>query len=146
MYRSGGSALERSIRVLIVDNYQPWNDFVGSMLGEVPGLEVIAQLSDGLEAAQKAEELQPDLILLDLGLPGLNGIEAARQIRKCAPQSRILFVSENRTREVVDAALDTGALGYILKSDARMELLLALDAVLHGKRHVSAKVDSACSR
>jgi DNA-binding NarL/FixJ family response regulator len=103
-------------------------------------------LSDGLEAAQKAEELQPDLILLDLGLPGLNGIEAARQIRKCAPRSRILFVSENRTREVVDAALDTGALGYILKSDARMELLLALDAVLHGKRHVSAKVDSACSR
>lgn len=133
--------MERSIRILIVDNYQPWNDFVGSMLGKVPGLEVIAQLSDGLEAAQKAEELQPDLILLDVGLPGLNGIEAARQIRKCAPRSRVLFVSENRTREVVDAALDTGALGYVLKSDARRELLLALDAVLHGKRHVSAVLD-----
>jgi DNA-binding NarL/FixJ family response regulator len=126
--------------VLIVDDFQPWRDFACSMLDKVPGLEVIAQASDGLQATQKAKELQPDLILLDIGLPGLNGIEAARQIRKCAPRSQILFASENRTGEVVDAALDTGALGYIAKSDAASEMLPALDAVLHGKRHVSTSL------
>ena len=105
-----------------------------------PKLQVIGEVSDGLEAVQKAEELQPDLILLDIGLPTLNGIEAARQIRKVSPGSKILFVSENRSVDIAEEALSTGAGGYVVKSDAAGELLPAVKAVLEGKRFVSASL------
>jgi DNA-binding NarL/FixJ family response regulator len=125
------------VRVLVVDDFQPWREFVCSELGTLPWLEVIAQVSDGLDAVQKAQELQADLILLDIGLPTLNGIEAARRIRQSAPKTGIIFVSENRNRDIADAALSTGALGYITKSDAARELLHAVDAILHGQWHSS---------
>jgi CheY-like chemotaxis protein len=97
-------------------------------------------VADGSEAVQKARELQPDLILLDIGLPSLNGIEAARRIRSVSPNSKILFVSENHSSDVIEEALRTGALGYVVKSDAASDLLLAVEAVLQGKRFVSASV------
>src|SRR5271167_2404752 len=81
-----GKACVLSVRVLVVDDYEPLRRFVCSTLGKKPELHVIGEVSDGLEAVRKAEELQPDLILLDIGLPTLNGIEAARQIRKLAPE------------------------------------------------------------
>jgi CheY-like chemotaxis protein len=93
---------------------------------------------DGLEAVQKAQQLQPDLILLDIGLPALNGIEAARRIRELSPKSKILFLSENRSWDIAEEALRTGAGGYVVKSDAAGELLPAVEAVLKGKRFVSA--------
>jgi DNA-binding NarL/FixJ family response regulator len=99
-------------------------------------------VSDGLEAVQQAEELQPDLILLDIGLPTLNGIEAARRIRRVSPASRILFVSENRSADIAEEALSTGASGYVFKSDAGSELLPAVKAVLEGKRSISASLAS----
>jgi CheY-like chemotaxis protein len=99
--------------------------------------QVIGEVSDGLEAVQQAQQLQPDLILLDIGLPSLNGLEAARQIRKVSPGSKILFVSENRSKDIVEEALSVGAGGYVLKSDAASELLPAIDAVLSGKQLVS---------
>jgi DNA-binding NarL/FixJ family response regulator len=99
-------------------------------------LQVIGVASDGLEAVQKVEELQPDLILLDIGLPSLNGIEVARQIRKLSPKSKILFVSQESSADVVQGALGTGAQGYVLKSDARRELLEGVNAVLRGERFV----------
>ena len=86
-------------------------------------MRVIGVASDGLEAVQKAEELQPDIIVLDIGLPSLNGIEVARQIRKLSPKSKILFVSQESSAEMVQGALGTGAQGYVVKSDARRELL-----------------------
>jgi DNA-binding NarL/FixJ family response regulator len=93
-----------------------------------------------LEAVQKAAELKPDLIVLDIGIPKLNGIEAARQIRKLSPESRILFLSENPSPAVAKAALDTGASGYVVKSDAGRELLAAVEALIQGKRFVSARL------
>jgi len=75
-----------------VDDYKPWQDFICSLIEGAQGFQVIGRASDGLEAVQKATELQPNLILMDLGLPALDGIEAALQIRQCAPKSRILFV------------------------------------------------------
>jgi CheY-like chemotaxis protein len=93
---------------------------------------------DGAEAVQQAQELQPDLILLDIGLPTLNGIEAARRIRKVSTMSKILFVSGNRSTDVVEEALSTGASGYVVKSNAGSELLPAIEAVLRGKQFVSA--------
>jgi DNA-binding NarL/FixJ family response regulator len=127
----------RSIRVLVVEDYEPFQRFVASMLEALPELQIVCKVSDGLEAVQKAEELQPDLILLDIGLPSLNGIEVARQIRKLSPESKILFVSQESSADVVRGALGTGAQGFVVKSDARRELLEGVNAVLRGERFVS---------
>ena len=89
-----------------------------------------------LEAVRKAEEIQPDLVLLDIGLPSLNGIEAALRIRKLSPKSKILFVSQETSPNVVQGALASGGSGYVLKMNARNELLTAVNAVLGGKRFV----------
>ncbi len=102
-----------------------------------PDCQVIAETSDGLEAVQKAEDLKPDLVLLDIGLPKLDGIEAARQIRQRSPSSKIVFLSQNNDLDVVRAALGTGALGYVRKKDAGRELLPAVDAVLRGEQFSS---------
>lgn len=101
---------------------------------------VIEEASDGLEAIQKAEKLRPDLILLDIGLPRLNGIAAARKIRSLAPHSRILFLTAHTSPEIVGQALGTGANGYVVKSDAGKELLGASEAVLHGKQFMSQRL------
>lgn len=126
--------------VLIVDDYEPWRRFLRLTLAVRDHLQIIAEVTDGPEAIQKAEELQPDLILLDVGLPTLNGIEAARRIRQASPDSKILFVSENRSPDMVEAGLSTGAGGYVVKSDAAGELLAAIKAVLDGKRFISASL------
>ena len=97
---------------------------------------MIGELADGLEAVQKAQELQPDLILLDIGLPTLNGIEVAQRIQKVASTVRILFASQDDDEDVVQAALSTGEKGYLLKADGS-ELLPAIEAVLRGDRFVT---------
>ena len=129
-----------SIRVLIVEDYEPFCRFISTTLQKHPELEISGKVSDGLDAVKRAQELQPDLILLDIGLPTISGIEAARRIREVSPASTILFVSENRSPEIVEEALNTGAGGYVLKSDAASELLPAIKAVLEGKRFVSARL------
>jgi len=111
------------------------------MLQERSDFQIIGEAMDGLEAVRKTEELRPDLILLDIGLPGLNGIEAARRICEIAPGTAILFVSENRCHSLVLEALGTSACarGYVVKSDAADELLPALEAVAQGKRFLSCQ-------
>ena len=130
------------VRVLIVDDFEPWRRFVVSMLKKRPELQVIFEVSDGLEAVQKAEELRPDLILLDIGLPRLNGIEAARRIRKAAPDSKILFVSQESSPDVAQEALRLGACGYVIKAHAGSELFPAIEAVIHGRPFVGASLGS----
>jgi DNA-binding NarL/FixJ family response regulator len=129
-----------SIRVLVVDDYEHWRRFACSTLQKRAELQVIGEVSDGLEAVRKAQELLPDLILLDIGLPVVNGIEAARRIREVSPTSKILFVSENRVLDVVEQALNTGAGGYVVKSNAAGELLPAVEAVLRGRPFVSSSL------
>ena len=128
------------IRVLVVDDYEPWRRFFSTTVQKRPQLQVISEASDGSEAVQQAQQLKPDLILLDVGLPKLNGIEAARRIREVSPTSKILFISENRSLDIVEQALSTGAGGYVVKSDAASELLPAVEAVLRGKRFVSSSL------
>jgi DNA-binding NarL/FixJ family response regulator len=128
------------VRVLVVDDFEPWRYYVCSMLEKGPELQVICEVSDGLEAVQKAEELKPDLILLDIGLPALNGIEAARRIRKLAPESKIVFLSQESSADIVQGALGLGALGYVVKSNAGSELLPAVQAVLQGRQFISSGV------
>jgi DNA-binding NarL/FixJ family response regulator len=130
------------VRFLVVDDFEPYRRFVCSSLGQRPDLQVIGEVSDGLEAVQKAVELQPDLIVLDIGLPKLNGIEAARRIRQLSPSSKIIFLSQHHDLDIVRAALSTGALGYVRKTDVQDELLRAVDAVLHDKQFVSSSLKS----
>jgi DNA-binding NarL/FixJ family response regulator len=130
----------RSCKILLVEDFDPFREFVALSLRQRPEFQLIYEAADGLEAVQRAEELQPDLILLDIGLPGLSGIEAGRRIRKVSPNSKILFVSQERSADVVQAALHLGAQGYLLKSDAGGELLPAVNAVLQGRHYLSRRL------
>jgi len=123
-----------------VEDFDPWRAFYSTVLRKLAEIQVIAHVSDGLEAVEQAQKLQPDLILLDIGLPSLNGIEVARRIRKVSPKSNILFVSENRDAEIVRSALSVGGIGYVVKSDV-LELLPAVAAVFEGKQFLSASLD-----
>lgn len=123
--------------VLVVEDFEPLRKVLCSTLRGRPELQVVGEASDGLEAVQKAEALQPDLILLDIGLPSLNGIEAARHIGRISPQSKILFVSQESSGVVAQEALRLGA-GYVVKAHAGTELLPAVDAVCQGERFISS--------
>jgi DNA-binding NarL/FixJ family response regulator len=123
-----------SFRVLLVEDFEPFRRFIRTTLQTE--LQIIAEVSDGLEAVSKAEELQPDLILLDIGLPGLNDIEVARQIRKLSPQSKILFVSQESSADVIEEAMNSGAMGYVVKAHAASDLLAAVEAVREGRKFV----------
>jgi len=124
----------------VVDDFEGWRRFVSSIVQKLPGWHVVREASDGLEAVQRAKELNPELILLDIGLPKLNGIEAARQIRKHAPHSKILFVSANDSLDIALEALNAGASGYVVKRDAGSELKRAVEALIQGKRFVSSSL------
>jgi len=123
-------------KILVVEDYEQFRRFVCSLVQPRPEFQ-ITQASDGLEAVQKAEELQPDLILLDIGLPGLNGLEVARRVRKLAPGARILFISQESSADVVREALILGARGYVHKPRAARDLLRAVEMVLRGEQFVS---------
>jgi DNA-binding NarL/FixJ family response regulator len=129
----------KCIRILVVDDYESWRHFVSKTLQTQPELQVISEAVDGLEAIQKAQQLQPDLILLDIGLPKLNGFEAARQIRKVGSTQKILFLSQEFSVEVVQESLKLGD-GYVVKTHAANELLPAVEAVLYGMQYVSSGV------
>ena len=135
--KAGGTG--KSVRVLVVEDSEPFRKFVCSTLGKRPELQIVGEVTDGLQAVQKAEELQPDLIVLDIGLPSLNGIEAARRIRELSPKSKILFVSQESSADLVQEALALGALGYVVKTDAGSELLEGVNAVLRGDRFVGKR-------
>ncbi len=126
-----------SIRVMVVEDYSPYCRIVRAKLEQRPGLRLLCEVSDGLEAVQKAEELRPDLILLDIGLPTLNGLEAARRIREIAPEAKIIFSSSETSADIVQEAMMLGAWGYVFKTRAG-HLLEAIDAVLSGTRFVSS--------
>ena len=129
-----------SIQILITDDSADWRRQVRLVLQARPEWQIISEASDGLEAVQKAQDLKPEIILLDISLPKLNGIEAARQIRQLSPSSKIVFLSQNNDRDFVRAALSTGALGYVCKADAEGELLPAVEAALRGKQFVSGSL------
>ena len=126
-----------SDQILVVDDFEEFRRLVCSTLKKRPNLPVICEASDGFEAVRKAEELQPDLILLDIGLPTLDGVTAARQIGKLAPESKIIFVSIESSPDMVQEAFSLGALGYVLKTRIRSDLLVAVEAALEGRQFIS---------
>ena len=128
------------IRILVVDDFEGWRRQVRLLFQARPQWQIIAEVSDGSEAVQKVAALKPDLIVLDIGLPKLNGIEAARGMRHLFPTSTIVFLSLNNDPDVVRAALSTGALGYVHKTDVQRDLLPAIEAVLQGRQFVSSSI------
>jgi two-component system, NarL family, response regulator LiaR len=131
-------------RVLVVDDFAGFRDAICSMLSDCPDLLVVAEPSDGLEAVREAEELQPDLIVLDLSIPKLNGLEAARRIRALSPKSKIIIASLESSADFVREALRSGAAGYVIKAESFNQLLPAIEAVLQGKRWVVEPIDDIC--
>ena len=125
------------MRILFVEDFVPFRKLICTTLGESHDLQVVDEASDSLEAVQKAVELQPDLILMDIGLPSQNGIEAARQIRELVPEAKILFLSQETSPEVIQEALSMSASGYVVKVNAGIELVPAIDAVVSGEQFVS---------
>ena len=125
------------VHILVVDDFIPWQRFVAEILEPEPDLKIISVAPDGHEAVQQARQLQPDLILMDVSLPGLNGYEATREIRSFAPACKILFVSEHRSGELVEAAFNAGACGYVVKLDSYSDLIPGIRAALLGRRFVS---------
>jgi nitrogen-specific signal transduction histidine kinase/CheY-like chemotaxis protein len=136
---SAGAGL-KTMRALIVDDSEPYRRTTWSILKSFPSLELAGEAVDGLEAVRKALELKPDLVLMDVSLTGINGIEAATQIRKTAPETKILFLSQFDDTDIVRAILHTGALGYVLKVDSGKDLLTAVATVLRGKMFLSSGV------
>ena len=124
-------------RVLMVDDYEPWRRELCSAIEANGRWRLVAEAADGASAVEQARALRPDLILLDVSLPSLNGIKAAQRILAENPALRILFLSEHRSCEIVDAALATGARGYVVKTDAARELLSAMEAVVSGRSFTS---------
>jgi len=123
--------------ILIVDDFAPWRRAVQRMFESETDFKIIGAAPDGLDAVQKAAELHPDIILMDISLPGLNGFEATRQIRKASPASRILFLSEKRSPDFINVAFQVGGSGYVLKSDCPEDLLPGLRAILRGEQFMS---------
>jgi DNA-binding NarL/FixJ family response regulator len=128
------------VRVLVVDDFARFRGFVRSMLGKHPDFQVVGEASDGLEAVHKAEKLQPDLIVLDLGLPSLNGLEAARRIRRLSSKSKIIVSSQESSAEIVQEALRSGALGYVTKARLVTDLIPAIHEAMLGHTFVSGSL------
>lgn len=127
-------------RVLLVDDFKPWREFLSSALENYPLIKVVGEASDGLAAIRAAKNLKPDLVLLDVGLSGRNGLEVAREILSHA--CKVLFVTQESSIEIMQEALSLGAQGYLLKADAGLELLAAVGATLQNKIFVSSSFTS----
>ena len=129
-----------AISVLIVDDFDPWRRFVADLLTEAGGVYTISFASDGIEAVRKAAELRPHIILMDVALPTLSGIDAAARIREFVPESKIVFVSSLSDPEIARTAFRSGGRGYVLKADAGEQLLKGIEAVLLGRYFLSASL------
>lgn len=133
-------AQEREIRLLIADDHTIIREGLRKLLENEPGLQVVGEATDGREAVIKAQDLLPDIVLLDLSMPGLHGIEATRQIARRLPKTKVLILSMHKNEAYVLQALQAGASGYILKDSASEEVVSALRCVFRGDSYLSPSI------
>ena len=124
-------------RILLVEDFQPYRSLVALLLKQNPGFHVVGEAEDGMQAVTQAQQLRPDVVLIDIGLPNLNGLEAARHIRSLLPLAKIIFITQVEDVDTVKEAFNVGASGYILKLDTATDLVAALTAVIKGRRFLS---------
>lgn len=117
------------LRILVADDHEVVRQGVRALLETRPGWKVCDEAYDGRDAVEKAAKSLPDVVILDIGMPGLNGFEAARQIRKASPKSEVLILTMHESEQIVREVLASGARGYVLKSDAGRDLVTAVDAL-----------------
>jgi DNA-binding NarL/FixJ family response regulator len=130
----------KTVRILIADDHELFRRGVAAELAQVPGWQVAAEAANGRDAVALAAELKPDVVVLDLTMPELNGLEAARQIIAAAPSARILILTAHESEQLVREVLRAGAQGYVLKSDAGRTLVAALHALLDGRPFFTSNV------
>jgi DNA-binding NarL/FixJ family response regulator len=130
-----------AFRTLVVEDHKAFLDHTCFALRKHPDVEIVGEAQNGLEAVERAAALQPDLIILDIGLPGLNGIEAARRIRRIAASTKIVFLSQESSPDIVHEAFQVGACGYVLKASLTRDLTTALRAIMDGEKFVSEELD-----
>jgi len=127
-------------RLLLIEDHELFRGYIRTVLEEHPDFRLVSEAVNGLEAVHKCLELQPDMVLMDIGLPGLSGIEAARRIRAIVPACKIVFLTQETSVDVVLEALNLGAAGYVTKFQAASDLIPALIAARDGRRFVSSSV------
>ena len=127
-------------RILVADDHEVVRRGVRALLEAEPGWEVCGEAITGREAVEKAERLTPDIVILDIGMPELNGLDAARQIRKLCPNSEILILTMHESEQIVREVLAAGARGYILKSDAGRDLVVAVNALRQHKPFFASSI------
>src|SRR5467141_4149619 len=134
------------VRILVADDHQVVRTGLRALLESKTGWQVCAEASNGREAVEKASQLKPDVAVLDIGMPLLNGVEATRQIRKLSPQTEILILTMHDSELLIQEVLGAGAHGYILKDDADRNLIAAVDALRRHKPFLSPRVSDAVSK
>lgn len=127
-----------SIRVLLADDHAVVRDGLAALLDAAQGVEVVGDVADGRAAVMAAAQLKPDVVVMDINMPVLNGIEASREIRRMIPAPQVLILSMHGSSEHVYRALESGALGYLLKESAGSEVVGAVRAVAAGRQYLSA--------
>ncbi len=128
------------LKILIADDHEIVRKGIAAMLSNEEGFEVCGQAVDGRDAVRLAEKLKPDIVLLDITMPELNGIDATRQIRRVAPEARVIIFTMHDAERLVHEVFQAGAFGYVLKSDVGTHLLAAVRKVGSGERYFSSKV------
>jgi len=132
-----------TLRILVADDHHVVRTGLRALLESKTGWQVCAEASNGREAVEKARELQPDVAVLDIGMPLLNGVEATRQIHKLSPETEVLILTMHDSELLVKEVLEAGARGYILKDDADRNLIAAVDALRRHKPYLSSRVSEA---
>jgi DNA-binding NarL/FixJ family response regulator len=132
--------LNKSIKIVLAEDHRILREGLHAIFANEPDLELVGEATDGREAVQQARELQPDLLILDLSMPRMDGLSALKEIKRVAPKTRVLVMTVHRTEEYVFKAIEDGADGYLLKDASASELLLGVRSVLAGERYLSAAV------
>jgi DNA-binding NarL/FixJ family response regulator len=129
-----------AVRILVADDHEIVRQGLRALLEAQPGWQVVGEAIDGREALDKAKRLRPDVVVLDVSMPNLNGLEATRQIRKALPETEVLILTMHDSEQLVREVLEAGARGYVLKSDAGRELVTAVESVRNSKPYFTSRV------